>query len=150
MEKNKFVFNLSEELEYSKAGNFVKTASLELRAPGMNEYDESMDLAQGIMSALVEISKGQALSEDAVQKAREMLETDSNKMTGGEIIPALLSSRTVKFKDTAKCFRKLLVLVGTTDGEVLLTEDLINGLNPQDFTNLLGEYAANFIVPSLI
>jgi hypothetical protein len=149
MEKNTFIFNLSEELEYSKSGNFVKTASLELRAPGMNEYDESMDFAQGILAAIMEVGRNQNFSEEDLEKARKKSDTEKS-MTADEIIPVLLASRNVKFKDTATYFKKLLVLVCTTDGIVYLTSDLINKLNPQDFTKLLGEYAANFIVPSLI
>lgn len=149
MEKNSFIFKLSEELEYSQGGNFVKTASLELRTPGMGEYNESMDFAQNVLGAIAESTKNQNFSEEDIKKAQETVSTQEI-MTTGEIIPLLLMSRAIKFKDTAKYFRKLLILVGTTDGKTPLTDDLINKMNPQDFTNLMGEYAANFIVPSLI
>lgn len=138
------IFNLTELVEYSKKGDFHKTATFELNGPGMDVFDLTSELSQLVMRALMD---AQEYSERLV--SNETPPDSSPEMSADAIKVILLSSKNVKFSSIADVCRKLFVRVGTYDGEVKLKDSVFCKLSISDFTRLVCSYIANFIFPSL-
>lgn len=142
MEKSPMFFQLSGELEYSKDGvPDAKTATLELRVPGMDEFEEAANLSQFVMGAILDATRHSG------QTPKE--EDGDVEIDASAIRLILFSAQAIKFTKVAKCFDRLAVKIGTTDGTVQLTETLIKKIGLEDYTRLICEYIANFIIPSL-
>lgn len=143
MEKTPMYFQLSKELEYSKDGvPDAKTATLELRAPGMDEFEEASNLSQLVMGAMLDVSRLSG-------KTRKDKEDEDVDLDATAIRLTLFSAQAVKFTTVAKCFNRLALKVGTTDGKIKLTETLLKKIGLEDYTRLICEYIANFTIPSL-
>jgi hypothetical protein len=143
MEKENMIFELSGKIKYSKDGDFLETATLEFPAPTMDTFEECSDLSQLVMNAMMDAAKHAPQQEEK--------EPDVNmKISADEIKAVFFSARDVKFTDIAKCFEKLALKIGTVDGQEKITGKIIKSLGPEDYTRLICEYVANFIVPSLV
>ena len=158
MEKE-FIFNLKEKLEYSRGGEFVETATLELSPPSMASYVESAELSQYVMGAFLESQ--QRVNPDQIEMAREVKaaakaadaadDDNGNILEASEIKVMLFAATQVRFAtDIVPCFRRLLPFVCTLDGTTPMKSSLIDRLQPDDFTNCICEYIVNFITPSLL
>ena len=141
------IYQLLEEMEYTKNGEFCKTVTLEFRTPLMDEFDLSSDLAQLVMGALMDA--GSSASGQDIEKAQENSDAGFGDIKPHELRVVLLSSQKIKFKDTARVFKKLAIKTGTFEGTEPLTEDKINTLSQEDFISLVCTYIANFTLPSL-
>ena len=139
------IFNLSKKLEYTKKGDFTETASLEFTAPGMAQYDVAMDLSQLIMGAILDAQKHAPKPTEEEKKVADVDVTFDREA----VRVILLSSQSIKFKDIAAKFQRLACDIGTCDGEVKLTKELLAKLEVNDYTNLVCDYVVNFIAPSL-
>lgn len=150
MENNPYIFNLSSVVEYSKGGDFHKTATLELYGPTMPVFELSSAISQMVMRAVLD---ARSLSEEVKpEQLKEESEVDKNidevmDVTAMKVI--LLSSKNVKFSDLAMACKKLFVKVGTFDGEVKLKTAVLDKISVDDYTRLVCEYVVNFIFPSL-
>lgn len=147
MEKDTMIFQLSSTLQYSKKGDFVDTATLEFKAPSMNEYDDASDFAQYIMGAIMEQQKNTTPEEMEVAMSATAQNDSELDPEGLRIV--LMAAKNVRFREIAATFKKLSLKVGTCDGETKLTDDLISKMTPADWTRCVCEYAVNFITPSL-
>lgn len=136
------IFKLSKTIEYSRDGNFVKTATLELEAPSMNCFDEALELSQAVMKAVMDAADIAGSAEENSVKQEGAISRDAMRML-------LLSSNRVPFKDVSKICRNLFVKVGTYDGKTSLINDTFKKLSVSDFSNMIFDYCANFIFPSL-
>ena len=139
METNPYIFNLSDTVEYSKDGEFHKTATLEFRAPTMDEFDFASDLAQLVMRATL----------DARQYSDENQEQEDQDITSDAMKIILFASEKVKFSEVAKAFKILAFQICTTDGETSLVENVLNRIPMGDFIEMVCGYIANFTFPSL-
>lgn len=137
------LFNLSQTVEYSKAGDFCKTATLEFTGPTMQVFDLSSEISQLVMRAVLD-AKDLA---DKFSSNNEKSASDSMNAEAIKII--LLSSKSVKFSELAELCKKLFEKVGTFDGEVNLKASVMDKLSINDFTKIICEYISNFIFPSL-
>lgn len=145
-EPEKMFFNLTGPLQYSKRGDFTNTVSLEFSPPSMETYDEVSDLAQYVMAAMMDARQfagDHRQPENSADSTEVVLDAKSIKIM-------LFNARSVKFKHIADTFQNLAIKTGTTDGEIKLTQTLIKKLSPDDYTRLICEYIANFIIPSLL
>lgn len=143
MEPKKIGVKLSKELEFSKGGEFKETAELEFSCPTMATFDESSDLSQMVMNALMDAGKN-------APKDTKPEEGADGEMDAEAIKIVLMSATNIKFKDVAKCFKGLALKCGTYDGEEPLSESVFDKLEIEDFTRCICEYVANFIIPSLL
>jgi hypothetical protein len=152
-ETDRLFFNLTSPIEYSKGGDIVQTATLEFPAPSMDIYDDVTDLAQYVASAVVEARrfakdiekediKEAVLKIDTEEKGKKLLDADAMKMI-------LMTAKEVKFKDLSAVFKRIAYKVGTCDGTVKITDNILKKLSTEDYTLLICEYVVNFIVPSL-
>ena len=135
------IFKLSSEAEYTKDGDFTKTASLEFAAPSMACFEEASDFQQLVARAFMSAAKASGEVADPNAKA----ETP----TGKEIKIILNASDSVRFTHVAAAFRTLACKVGTFDGVTPMLEDHFAKLDMKDFENMICEYIANFTFPSL-
>ena len=140
METNPYIFNLSNTVEYSKGGDFHQTATLEFRAPGMDEFDLVSDLAQLVMRATLDAR--QLVPEDQEETKDEEATPDAVKII-------LLASKEVKFSEVASLFKKLAFRICTVDGITPLVENVLKKISLEDFTEMVCGYIANFTFPSL-
>jgi hypothetical protein len=143
-------FNLSSPLQFSKGGDFTTTSSLEFKAPTMDIFDDVSDLSQLIMAAIMDARKYASPSEMTESVPDASGDGSAAAMDDKAIKVILMSSREVKFKDVANCFKKVAFKTGTTDGTVKLTDMLLNKLSREDFTRLVCQYVSTFIVPFLL
>jgi len=146
MEKENMIFNLSEKLEYSDKGEFTDTLTLEISAPSMAVFDETSELSQLVMAAMLDATKN--LPEDQKKKAEENQEEE--KIDAAGVKAMLNAARSVKWKEIRKCFNVVALKCATFDGKIPITETTLNKFTPEDFTRMVCEYIANFIFPSLV
>jgi hypothetical protein len=144
-EKKSFEFPLSKPFDYTPKGkgDFEPVHAITFRAPGMNEFDETMDLSQLVMRAFMSASKfAPKLGEENIVEAFKM-------PTRNEIKVVLVMSDE-SFKKIGGCFKVLAVKVGSIGDEATpLKLDHFNKLSMDDFNDMLCEYVVNFIFPSL-
>lgn len=140
METNPYIFNLSDTVEYSKDGDFQKSATLEFRSPTMNEFDLASDLAQLVMRATLDAR--QFIPEDKTEIKDEDVTPDAVKII-------LLASKDVKFSEVADVFKRLAFQICTVDGKTPLVENVLNKISMEDFIEMVCGYIANFTFPSL-
>lgn len=146
MKEQTLVFNLSEPLEYAKAGGLETTYSLEIAPPAPKYHELVMPLAQKVTRAMLESRK--LLVDD---KPIEQQEADSSPEDGPQIpvdgIRIMLLASSTPFDEFVKPFLKILQKTCTMDGEVKITQSLFDRLSIKDKNELLFEYVANFTIP---
>lgn len=144
MKEELFLFQLSQKLEYSKAGDFHNTATIELEPPSMNVFDESSALSQLVMRAVLDARE----YADALGGGDQNV-ADRSDVDAAAIKMILMSSKNVKFSEVAEICKALFIKVGTYDGEKKLTLIAFKRMTIDDFVELCCGYIANFIWPSL-
>lgn len=142
MSEDTLYFQLSEKLEYSKGGDFFQTATLELQPPSMKVFDLSSILCQDLMKAVVD---GREVAGSIEQNESQ----DTGDIDSETIKMILFQSKSVKFSDVAKTCKVLFTHVGTYEGKTPIKMAIFDKMNIHDFTDLVCEYIANFIWPSL-
>lgn len=149
--KESYLFQLSEPLKISKAGTFVETATIELKAPTMDSFDEVSDFEQLFMGAVISASnmvrsKGEDLpeDEDAIAELRKRIPK------ANEIKMLLHISQEIKIKDIYRAFRKLACKDGLVDSGVPLKMKHFDMISRDDVIRMICEYSANFTFPSLL
>lgn len=144
MEQNPFIYNLSETLEYTKDGDFSKTATLEFVGPSMSCFDLSSQLSQLVMRAMLD---AQDFSEKF--KSAQTSQAQAQEIDGKAVKMILLASKSVAFAEVAEVAKNLFVKVGTYDGKTKLRMAAFNSISIDDFVEIICGYIANFIIPSL-
>lgn len=141
-EKEVFIFELSEILEYSKKGNKTETATISMRAPRMPEFNEASRFSQIVTQALMDSQKW-------APKGKVKDVVPESDIKAGEVRILLFASDR-NIDEVAKRFRALANKVCTLDEEgTPLKDALIDKMDIEDFTKMMCEYVANFIYPSL-
>lgn len=143
MEQQEIGVKLSGTIEFSTGGDFSNTAELVFKCPTMASFDEASDLSQMVMNSLMDAGKN-------APKDVEPEEGATGEMDAEAIKIVFMTSEKIKFKDVAKCFRKLAMKCGTYDGKEPLNDSVFEKLSIDDFTRCVCEYVANFIIPSLL
>lgn len=148
MLKKEFEFILQDELFYShdgKAGILAKR--LLLRAPNTKLLSLASKLSSIVMSCLV--------------KARENYKDDKDVKTNtkddgidGQSIYMIISSSStqIQMSELIESFQELILSdnICLIDGKEPLTLDLFNSIDSREALRLLGEYIANFLLPSIM
>ena len=144
MDDNVYVYDLAKEIEYSRDGDFVKTAIFEFKAPSMSCFKEASRLSQLVMRALID-AQGAIKQDDSVtqEQLEQTMDLDAVRML-------LFMSKSVDFENVAEVFKDLAIKVGTTDGKTPLTKTLFEKLDIDDFIGVICGYVANFTMPLLL
>ena len=146
-EMERMIFNLSEELQYSLKGEFVKTATLEFTPPSSKSFGEALDLSQMVMGAMMD-SRDILTNKDTVETATA--DGESEDIDADSVRALLMASQKVKMSIVMEKFNELALKCGTFDGTVRITNTTLGKLSLPEYTRLLCEYIANFIIPSLV
>lgn len=150
-----FIYNLRQELKYSRDGQPVTTASLEFNAYNMESFDEGTAFEQLVMGAFASGAKG--LSADDIEKAREANKKAKKKdskeddLSASDVKAMLMSSQEIEMGDVARKFKEMAYKVCTLDTQgTRFTETLFKRLLREDFVEMICLYIVNFTYPSLL
>jgi hypothetical protein len=150
-ETNPFVFELSEVIEYSKGGDFFKTAQLEFTGPNMAVYDLVNELSGYVFKAIMDMRQFVDKEEKEEEEEENPQKTTPTNEAPPQMIKAIfLMSKTVKFSNVAAVCKRIFLKTGTYDGETKIKENLFSKISIDDYNRLIFEYCSAFIVPSLL
>jgi len=153
MDKN-LLYQLSKEFEFSKKGGFEKTATIEIKPPSMNSFDEVSDFEQLFMGSIVTAGNLFKSSEEEDQPPEEeksaLQNLKDNVPTANEIRMLITISQEVKLRDLFKAFKKLAVKDAKLDEKTPMKASHFDKLEKDDALGLMCEYASFFTFPSLL
>lgn len=142
MKKIEFEFNLSVPIKHHKGGESVDCSKLILRAPSANDRRQTTRLKQLFMRAIQSTQKNFA-DQQPIKQKKEQTKLDGVSVTG-----LLLMSDI----DLMECYDQLKIILlnncAFIENEKPITEFHFNQLADDDLELLLGEYIANFLIPS--
>lgn len=144
--KKEFEFILNEEIEYQVEGDIKKTNKLLLKAPANINRRETYKLRQDLLKGMREAADfGNEQNQDQNQKLNKSSQDDLDAST---VLAGLFMS-SIDMTEYIETFEQLLLEECCfVDGKVKLTELLLKKISTDDLELLLGEYVANFILPS--
>ena len=145
-----FTFELSKVLKFSRKGVHVETASLEFTPPGMAELKQIAFLNSALMHGALSAKAKNAASKEEIETAKKEKEDDSK--VGIEEIKLMLfanSDPKFSFDKVGNAFKEIAYTTGTTDGKTAIRSAIFERMELNDFIDLVCEYCANFIFPSL-
>lgn len=134
-------FILSKEITYHHQGTSKQGQMLVLTAPTNAHTRHRVKLQQALHRAMANIATNK--TEQVAQK-----DTGESTIAGSDVMMMMLTSETdmVQFHDD---FRKFMCEGSClVEGEERITAKLWDDLSPDDTDALMGEYLANFILPS--
>jgi hypothetical protein len=142
MNKSEFEFELKESvIEYANNGEKVAASYLTLKAPSPKQTKFFMKLRQFFMQALKE--NVSSFNTSGTSKT----DNDNAELKGEDVMSMILMS-SVDTDKMLDIFESLLPDVCLLDGKVSILPYMIKQIYPDEMGMLLGDYLANFIVPS--
>jgi hypothetical protein len=164
MLKKEFEFILQDELIYSYEANAKIIAKrLFLRAPTTRLLSLASKLSSIVMSAFLAAEKNRKPETEEERKNREVREAAEKNKSSSNAKEDLVDAETIYmlvsgsldtkqmsfFIDT---FQELLLSDGICliDGKAMLTQDLLNSIDSRETLRLMGDYIANFLLPSIM
>jgi len=158
IEQESVLFNLSENLKYSKNGEFEETAQIEMIAPTFKVYDDAMKLAQYVSASFMDIvtnMQKEGMTKEEMQESIEEQKGTTGASVGDAIDDKatlkffLYSSTKVDFKNLSNKFKHICKTSCFLDSErkVPLTELHFDLMGIKDFQDLMFEYIHVFIRP---
>lgn len=140
-------YELIDGFEYTNGKEVVTAQFITLTAPSKKNMEHFVPIKQAVTAAIHEISEK---STSATVEEKEDSGEDEQSFSGDQIMGAMYawSGNLYKvFLHAEQLFKNNTALV---DGETKLIPALQDKMSTEDSEGLLGEYIANFIVPSLI
>lgn len=133
-------YELKDPFDYAYQGETQKASFVTLIAPSVKQLQHFTPIKQAFSAAINEIAstnESSAASGDAKTGATEVLQL--MHVWTGDLSKVYLHAQ--------QLFKAGVALI---DGETTFTTPLLEKMSVTDFEGLVGEYIANFIVPSLI
>ena len=152
MLKKEFEFLLEDRLVYShdgKAGIVAK--KLLLRAPTTKLISLASKLNASVSAAFLKANESRKKEDDAKKDSKPSKE--STEVDGAGIYMVVSGSMDEKQVDSFICLLKELILADNIcliDGKEQLTLDLLDSLDTRETLRLMGDYIANFLLPSIM
>ena len=144
---NTFEFELSELLEYSVKGNKSETACIIMKAPSMNEYNESEAFGQMLMQAITDSEERMS----GTKKEKDASDDEARENIKPSELRAIILASKRSPQSVAQKFKALAIKVSTLDDSgTRLRDSHFDKMELADFINMLYGYAAHFIIPSLL
>lgn len=139
---------LREPFKYAAkdGGDAVDASFVTLCAPNYRQLQHSTPIKQAFSAAIKEI----AVTDEDRERAKAEQGKGDDGITGAQALHLLYSWSGDAQKillHAAELFKSGVALV---DGEVRVTAPILDKMSGEDFENIVGEYLANFIVPSLM
>ena len=136
-----FDFILSDPIKYQAKGENTEASLLELSAPAVNNRKKVAKLKQGFMRVINGLQNPDAKAAEG-KKGNEKIKPEE--------IMALIQMGIIEYDEYIDIFVSLLISgVCKVDGEVDITQHMVNKISFEDMEKLMGEYLINFIVGSL-
>jgi len=135
-------YELKDSLEYASKGEKQPATFIEIVAPSFKQMGSFTPIKQALTAALSEVTEG--LDVNPVD------DKDPEPITGPQVMQLMhrgSGDMTKVMLHAQQLFKSGVALI---DGEEKLTIPLMDSMSLRDFEGLLGEYVANFIVPSLM
>lgn len=133
-----FEFKLKNPISYQTPEGMSETKVLILNAPSTENKKYVFKLQQNFLRALRSMSSMASGNKESKEES---------EITGQDVLSILLMSD-IEFEVVADQFAKILPYVCKVDSDVKMTSTLVDRISIEDFQGLLGEYMANFIIPS--
>ncbi len=142
-----FSYTLQHPVGFANNGSKDEITTIILSSPSANQLQASRKLKQHVMRGLMDISnrnKGNSETLDDTQADDEDVSIDAKAYI------AMLYSSSLDIEEYFNAFKDLLRkgVAKINDTDVKLITDLYDELSPEDAENILGEYIANFLIPS--
>lgn len=139
--RQEFEYQLNQPLEYHSGGAVVEAKTLLCVAPSMNQLNQTAKLKQGFFKAL----KNAQQSRNQAQETQAPADVDLN----ADMVMGILYMGDIDLVDYFNDFKSLLINgVCKIDGLVDLSAHNLNKMAISDLEQLLGQYIANFLIPS--
>lgn len=136
-------YELKSPIQYARKGEMVDGSFVTMTAPTFREVDKVAPIKQAFMAALSDVSDGTEATPEEKEAAEGV------EITGKEIMQLLYRAK-ASVADIMRHAEKLLRSgVFRLDGEEKFTSPLLDKMSLEDFEGLVGDYIANFIMPSL-
>jgi hypothetical protein len=147
---------LQGSLKYaSRDGEMTDAQFIEMNAPTGRHARQVASLRQAIVHSIVEeqrnVTEVNTPEDVAAAQAPEVDEDDAEiQIVDGIEIINIMARSSVDLGAVYKVARELFVLKGVVkvDGDVQMTQTLLDNMTAQDFETLVGSYIANFTLPS--
>ena len=143
MLKKEFEYKLIEGFDFqnTKAQKLETAQTLTMIAPSMNNRSYRTILQQSLMRAISDLQSRQNLNQSEEKQSQDALT--------GAMIFSILSTSSINLEDCYNAFEKLLIGgLCKINSSVNLTADLFKKISLDDIECMLGEYIANFLIPS--
>lgn len=141
-------FELSSAIKYANgSGQEVEANFIELSEPTGKVTHLCCEIESLIQSSLLSMSS--SLDESVLEQAKEDAKNktdDQNSDLTGEVALSMMVSGGADMRKMVVIFRELFKIVGMMGGEKPLTMPRMDDMSHKDFKNMMGEYAANFIM----
>ena len=136
--ETEFDFKLITPFDYANKGESVAATFIKLAAPSSRNSRECAALKQAFYRALPPGDK-------------DAEEVDSSDIEGKDVLVLLAMSIDVDLPDVMDVAKKLFTSgnnIALVDGEVKLTNNLIDKMSQDDLESMAGDYMVNFILAS--
>lgn len=145
---------LSTPIEYAgKDGNIHRGTFIVLRAPTSAAFRVALKLKQEMVRAIMAEARRAVLAPEAPKSpepepAAEGAEPKPAEKPTGEDVFRMLAQSSADLVALGEGVRELLSMhgVGLLDGEVRMTDVLIDRLSLSDFESVVGEYLGTFLL----
>jgi len=152
MLKKEFEFILQDELIYSHDGKAgVVAKRLLLRAPNTKLLSLASKLSSIVMASFIKAHENQKQPKKPETQTKSKENTELTDLNGTEvymIISAHIESN--KMQEFIETFKDLILSdnICLIDGKEPLTDNLLDSIDSRETLRLLGDYVANFLLPS--
>lgn len=143
---SEFIYELKDPFDYAHEGETVEASFVTLIEPGYQQLNHVVPIKQAFMSAITGLKVSDEDREKAAEDKDKAKDTD---MKGDDVIQLFTQwngDLTKVYKNAEKVFKAGGAQI---DGQEKITQALLDKFSLKDFEALVGEYIANFIVPSL-
>jgi len=152
----KFIFIPQDEIKYhvhgqGVHGETVTASELHLYAPSERSRDIAPLIKQMFTQALMS-GRDMASQQNLDEQKRDANPNEEVKMDGEVVITLLYMSKVVDIIKMCDLFRKLILSpnICFLDDKQPITSLLLENLSMEEFDRLMGEYLANFMLPSAL
>jgi len=135
-EKSEIDYHLTTPVSYSHGGEKAEAQFIRLTAPTSRHSRECAALKQ-------------AFFRSCPQDREANPDAEIGEVAGHDVIVTIASSRDVSLPDVIDVARKLFTSgVAMVDGEVKLTQHLIDAMSQDDLEGMVGDYMVGFTLAS--
>lgn len=141
------IYELRDPFKYARAdGDIAEATFISLAAPNYRQIPKSTPLKQAFAAAVNEMT---AAAGDRASDVAPGPSDESTSIEPGQALQVLYTwsgDATKALLHAADLFKSGAAMV---EGDVKVTEAILDKLTARDFEGLVGTYLVNFIVPSL-